>query len=137
MSLTSCIISPYYKNKQGYAYKRIKNKMYRHHRVVYAQHNNIDLDSMQGLVVMHLCDNPSCINADHLRLGSHQDNMKDRDAKDRQAKGINSGRSKLTEADVIAIRGSHLPGKQLAEDYNVYPSTIGQIKRGNTWKHLL
>ena len=137
MSLTSCIISPYAKNKQGYASKKHNKKNYYHHRWVYAQHNNIDLDSMQGLVVMHLCDNPACVNPDHLRLGTQLDNIKDRDAKDRQARGERAYSNKLTEADVIAIRGSHLTQDQLAEDYRVRQQTISRIKRGVTWKHLL
>ena len=136
MSLTSCIISPYYKNKDGYANKSYKRKMYLHHRLVYSQHNNIDLDDIKGLVVMHLCDNPSCINIDHLRLGTHQDNMNDRNNKSRQAFGVDVGLSKLTEADVLAIRASSLMQKDLAEDYGVHRSTIYHIKRGLTWKHL-
>jgi len=40
-------------------------------------------DAIQGKVVMHLCDNPSCINVDHLRVGTQTDNMRDAQAKGR------------------------------------------------------
>ena len=139
MSLTSCIISPYYIDECGYARKTYKRKSYRHHRLVYAQHNNIDINSMKGLVVMHLCDNRSCINPDHLRLGTNQDNVDDRVSKGRcgRASGINNASSKLTDADVIAIRASSLSQGRLAKQYGVHQTTVSDIKRGKLWKHLL
>ena len=136
MSLTSCIISPYYKDRNGYAYKTYKRKNYYHHRLVYMQHHNIDSKDMKGLVVMHLCDNPSCINIDHLRLATQLDNIRDRNNKGRQAKGINNSQSKITEADVIAIRSSHLTQKELAIKYGISRGNISQIKSRKLWKHL-
>jgi len=139
MSLTSCIISPNYKDRQGYAryWDTITKKAYLHHRWVYAQHNNIDLDSMRGLSVMHLCDNPPCVNPLHLRLGTHQDNMDDKVSKGRHSHGTSHGNHKLTDADVIAIRSSSLTLRELAKDYGVSHTAIGQIKRGESYKHLL
>ena len=57
--------------------------------------------------------------------------------KKRQAVGVDHGNSKLTEADVIAIRSSNLMQTQLAKDYGVSKMTISLIKRGLIWKHLL
>ena len=130
MSLTSCIISPYYKDCDGYALKNYKGVMYRHHRLVYQLHHNCSLSSMQGLVVMHLCDNPSCINIDHLRLGTIQDNMNDMVSKNRQT-------HKLLEDQVLAIRSSSLSTRELIKIYPVSRYTIQDIQAGRTWKHLL
>ena len=125
----TCIISPYVKCLGGYAQKRYKNKTYRHHRLVYAQHNNIDPDDMKGLFVMHTCDNPPCINPEHLRLGTHKDNMADMANKGRRY-------SKLTEADVIAIRNSTAKVKDLAIKYDVTTTNIYFIKERKIWRHI-
>jgi hypothetical protein len=57
----------------------------------------------KGLVVRHTCDNPLCINPDHLLIGTHNDNVQDKVNRGRQAKGTHNGRSKLTEPEVIDI----------------------------------
>lgn len=132
----TCIISPHVKDNDGYARKMYKNKTYSHHRVVYAQHNNIDLEDMKGLVVMHTCDNPPCINPEHLRLGTQQDNSKDMVNKGRQARGITNGRAKLTEQQVLEIRASTKSGPKLAIDYGVHNTVIYDIKKRKIWKHL-
>ena len=136
MSLTSCIISPYAKNKQGYAYKSYKAKQYLHHRLVYAQHNDINLDDMKNLVVMHTCDNPSCVNPIHLRLGTQGDNQRDKVNKNRQLKGEAHGRCKLTEQQVLDIRASTKSFSDLAIDYRVTKTAIHSIKHRRTWTHI-
>lgn len=92
----------------------------------------------QGLHVLHSCDLPCCVNPEHLRLGTHQENMKDRDIRQRRAppKGIKNGRAKLTEADVIAIRADSRWPRFIAADYNTPISTIKHIKYRLTWKHV-
>lgn len=97
-----------------------------------------------GLFVLHQCDNPKCINPDHLFLGTHDDNMKDMVAKGRARSGGVSreghGMAKLSEIDVAVIRET-LAGcskkdgtaKRLAEKYGVCEATISQIKSGKTW----
>lgn len=47
------------------------------HRVAYVKHHGLALIDIKGKVVRHTCDNPPCINPEHLLLGTHSDNMKD------------------------------------------------------------
>lgn len=51
-----------------------------------------------GMKVCHTCDNPPCCNPKHLFLGTQADNVRDRDAKGRTARGDNNGRSKKWRA---------------------------------------
>jgi len=88
-----------------------------------------------GLQVLHRCDVPACVNPDHLFLGTPTDNMADRDAKERQARGEIFGRG-LTEADVLAIRASSETQAKLAERYGVVFQTISDIQRRVTWRHV-
>ncbi len=93
----------------------------------------------EGLVVRHTCDNPCCINPDHLILGTQADNVADREARGRR-KDINGekiGTSKLTAAQVLEIRASNLSYAELAKIFNVDKSNIAAIKTGKSWKHLI
>jgi hypothetical protein len=81
--------------------------------------------------VLHQCDNRRCFNPNHLSVGTHGDNMEDARRKGKMAK-------KLRAQDVIEIR-RQLPShthRELAATYNVSPTTIGQIARGETWRHV-
>lgn len=93
----------------------------------------------EGLGVLHTCDNPKCVNPNHLFLGTNADNCADKVSKNRQQKGEDQPLSKLTEAEVQEIRNLHHQGhtlKQLGEQFGVDKSTIGYITRRKTWKHI-
>lgn len=87
-------------------------------------------------LVCHKCDNPKCVNPDHLFLGTIADNMADKTVKNRQAKGSANGNSKLTEQQVHEIRAAAKGGKLLAEKYGVDYSLIWLIRTGKIWKHV-
>ena len=91
-----------------------------------------------GLHVLHSCDNPACVNPDHLHLGTHQDNMKERDKRGRQANrvGIKNGRATVTEDDVRAIRADLRWPRFIALDFGMPVSTIQKIRQFKTWKHV-
>ena len=91
----------------------------------------------QGLQVLHKCDNPPCVNPEHLFLGTHQDNMDDMMAKDRQqhSHGEDHYNSRLTLKQVTDIRKSPLLARELANIYEVSRSHISAIKNLTKWKN--
>lgn len=85
-------------------------------------------------VVRHTCDTPACINPEHLLLGTHADNVADRVSRNRSAKGIISGRSKLTEQQVISIYSNKTDKCTiLASYYKVDNKTIRNIQQRKNW----
>jgi len=98
-------------------------------------------DIPEGLVVMHICDNPRCVRPCHLKLGTHADNSKDMTDKGRQAKGIkNGGGVKLTEQQILEIRNLYATTKtsynKLGLQYNVSKVSIANIINRKLWKHI-
>lgn len=95
-----------------------------------------------GLCVLHHCDNPLCVNPDHLFLGTAIDNVRDRDRKGRQARqrGEDCGAAKLTAVDVRAIRKRADDGETQASISRSYPAVlfqhISRIVRRERWAHL-
>lgn len=94
--------------------------------------------SRRGLQVLHKCDNPACVNLNHLQLGTHQENMRQRDERGRRAPpiGVKNGRAKVTEKQVRAIRKDKRPPRFLAREYPIPYSTIQKIRQRVTWKHV-
>jgi hypothetical protein len=91
-------------------------------------------------LVCHKCDNPRCVNPDHLFLGETYDNMRDRDQKERQARGIKSGNAKLNEDQVKYIKQLINEGLSDSEIFNIIPirkSTIWSIRNKKSWKHII
>ena len=95
-----------------------------------------------GLSVLHKCDVRSCVNPDHLWLGTQAENMADcsRKGRGRSVNGKDSHLAKLSEADVRYIKenytGRYGQRIELAERFGVHVSTIKAINRGLTWKHI-
>ena len=91
-----------------------------------------------GMFVCHTCDNRSCINPEHLFLGTHQDNMDDMVRKNRGYKGVgvHNPRAKITPKQVREIRASGESTKVLAERYGLSPHYVPKIKRGVRWTHI-
>lgn len=95
----------------------------------------------QGICVCHSCDNPACINPEHLFLGSHADNMADMIRKGRSHRvqqGEQNGRAKLTDVIVMAIKreAGRTSQGSLARRYGVAQSTVWEVIRGRTWAHV-
>lgn len=129
-------ITSHFKDKDGYGKLYLNNKHQRAHRVVYEQMFG---EIPKGLVVRHKCDNPSCVNPEHLELGTNQDNIKDKVRRNRTAKGTKINTSKLQEEDVLKIRKEiekGIPISEIAKVYSVSVSTIYRIKKREIWCFL-
>lgn len=94
----------------------------------------------KGKHVLHRCDNPPCVNPDHLFIGTDQDNVDDMVAKGRHSHGSAHPNCRLTEDQVREIRTRRATEgtywKTLAADYNVSVATIQKILEGKMWKHV-
>jgi len=84
--------------------------------------------------VLHTCDNPSCVNPEHLYDGTHSDNMIDR-----SQRGFVQGH-KLTPNDILEVRKllalGQLTNKEIGERVNVTEGIISNIKTGRIWNHV-
>ena len=91
--------------------------------------------------VLHTCDNPRCVNPDHLYLGDQQNNASDAVSRGRWGKrgckGEQHGRAILTDNDVRSIRASCLKASDIALKFKVSIGTIRHIKAGRTWTHVI
>jgi hypothetical protein len=83
-----------------------------------------------GAVVMHVCDNPPCVNPDHLQIGTRLDNNRDCAAKGRRPTGANHWKFKLTAQHVVAIRNDTRTMAAIAIEYGTTASTVSRIKNG-------
>lgn len=86
--------------------------------------------------VLHRCDNPICVNPDHLFLGDQRSNMDDKVSKARQDRGDQHGMHKLSEQDARAIKADPRKHAEIASQYGVSYVTVSDIKRGRSWRHL-
>lgn len=88
---------------------------------------------------LHSCDTPRCVNPDHLRAGTAQDNSDDMKERDRLTRGSDRPLSKLDEEKVLVIRQRAAEGasdKALAQDFGVTAGMIRHIRNRRAWTHI-
>lgn len=124
-------------NTNGYGQFRFRNRPQQAHRVSWVLHHG---EIPAGLYVLHKCDNPLCINPDHLFLGTQAENIADAMSKDRwrtpRPVGESHGNAVMTEDDVRAIRASSEPSRRIAKRYGVTQSAIQHIRKRRSWQHV-
>jgi hypothetical protein len=131
-------------DSKGYGACFHEGKVQKAHRVSVKLSSGRDID---GMVVCHTCDIPSCVNPDHLFVGTQKDNMMDASEKGRtKACGTNSPHgqmsnlSKLTDDCVRLIRSMDItsPAERLslAKHFGVNERTIRDIVSLRSWKRV-
>lgn len=120
-------------NRYGYPAIRIKNETLIMSRYIYERFIK---KIPQGLSILHSCDNPSCINPYHSRIGNDQDNADDKVSRNRQCKikGEKRWNSKLTQTQANEIRKDNRGCRIIGLDYGVGRSTVNAIKNNKRWE---
>jgi len=116
---------------------RTNNRQFKPHRLMY--------EFFKGPIgdkhVLHTCDNPCCVNPDHLFLGTHLDNMRDMAAKGRSWCGSKHKAAKLKPEEVLEIRKFYSEGghttRSLGLKYKVDSKHIHNIVTGKKWKKVI
>lgn len=123
---------------KGYGLFGFGRKIHKSHRVAFRLTKGEIAD---GLCVCHKCDNPPCVNPDHLFLGTHKDNTRDKIAKGRDKHATperNGGGGKLGWQEVRAIRGMYAAGEMsqqaIADKFGVSQILVSVIVRQKIWK---
>lgn len=83
-----------------------------------------------GTVIRHTCDTPACQNPAHLTPGTQKQNMRDMAVRER------GSATKITASDAIAIRSDDRPYLDIAAQYGIKISSVCDIKKRRTWKHV-
>ena len=127
-------------NDDGYGQFCINGVVGRAHRFSYELHKG---PIPEGMLILHSCHNPPCVNPYHLRLGTVQDNMDDKVNAGRQYKPSHVGNlnptANLTENNVIRIRElltTDLRQWQIAEMFRISREAVSNINTGRTWSHV-
>ncbi len=131
---TGCIWWVGSTNTQGYGRINVNGKTTAAHRLSYELHNGA---IPSGLWVLHACDNPSCVNIEHLFLGTHRDNVDDMVRKGRSPSGYFKGekhpQAKITNEQAREIAGLDGLHTDIAKAYGISFQTVYDIKIGRRW----
>ena len=130
------ICTSHHKSKAGYFKIKSNGKNKTMHSYVYSQKYLNGEEVKMPLLVRHKCDNPSCINPEHLEIGTSFDNANDRVKRGRGAMGENGGNSKLTTQQVIDIFYSNNRYDVISEKFKISKYIINCIRCGKLWRHV-
>lgn len=127
-------------NNGTYGTIQIYGRAYYAHRVSFELNGNV---IEENKVIMHSCDNPLCVNPNHLFMGSQLDNMRDKMNKGRYKvtagdhKGIKNAAAKINDDTAFNIRKDRELGmsiRKIGKKYTLSPSQIFRIVKGESWQ---
>lgn len=136
----------WFKNENGYGRTEINGKMYYAHRIVFDLINpgiialSAPKSTDENGFILHSCDNPSCCNPAHLRVGTHAENMADKVRRGRSAKfkGDKGPRCKITMEQAKEARRRHfedgISRKELMLELGISRPSIDSLINGKTYK---
>lgn len=123
---------------KNYPIIKIKGKLYLMHRLMWTLKKG---PIRKNLFICHKCDNPKCININHLWIGSQKDNMRDMIKKNRHNKyglrGMKNPQSKLNDKQILNIRklySENFTLTEIAKKYNISIPNVYYIVNEFTWK---
>ena len=91
---------------------------------------------MRGLYILHSCDNPKCVNPDHLRAGTQKENQEEMVRRGRSWRGEKHGANKITAEQAMQILKMEGSQSKIAAKFGLTQSYISEIKRGKKWAYL-
>ncbi len=120
---------------KGYPVKTVNQRQERISRMMILSQGE---EIPKGILVCHTCDNPLCINPEHLYLGTPQQNVNDKKNRGRMPDqyGERNPYAKLNKSAIIYIRSSNLSCTKLAKIYNCSVAHISNIKNFKVWTEL-
>lgn len=119
---SGCWLWTGFTTSEGYGRCNINRAVHNAHRVSFAMNGGT---IPNGYLVLHSCDNPCCVNPDHLRIGTDAENAADRSYRRRD-------KLKITDDEVVKIR--NMPGKYaaIAKQFGISPAYVCRIKQRNS-----
>jgi hypothetical protein len=111
------------------------------HRFVYEHHHGRIPD---GGLILHSCDNPACVNPDHLRLGDHKENVADMDKRGRRVVGVRRGednaQTTMSDFAVTNIRLYYVNGASVSaitSHFGISDAAFRDYVSGRSFAHIL
>lgn len=123
--------------KDRYGIFRIGDKNYIASRVSWKLSNG--KFPPKGIIVRHTCDNPLCVNPNHLKTGTTKDNSEDMVKRDRSLRGQKHHNSKIADTDaiqIIELLNKGLYPEEISKKLNIPRTIVSSVKTGKSWAHL-